>query len=292
MLKRLLAGTAAALLAASVMAEARAEEVPEPEIVGLNWTVGKQSEGWAPFVVEGQCDVGTKEVRLDFSPADSVRLLEDQGSRDGNKLNLVMPLEVTAPWSTMASGTGEVNVVVTCLLEDSELGHRWEIVVDTATPTPGAPSVSATPSDGAFQPGGEIEVVVEGLAPNDDLTVDMYSTPVRIGTARTDATGRAVIKGRIPNDTTEGVHHIVVTDSTGQRVLFRFRVGPRIPAPQRPQPPAAPPTAEDRGGSQLANLQTGDRASNTRGDKGDGQTWPGGRNRHTGTRPGLPNTGS
>ena len=198
MLRRLLVGTATvALLATMAVSHARAEEVfepsesPYPTEPGVTWHVGRQSDGWAPVMLEGECGPGTKQVELEFTPARSVTLLGHEGTGTaGGRLSLTIALEVTAPWSVSMSATGRITVEVSCLVEDNVVELSGSAEIDTTTADAGAPGVSATPSDAVFHPGGEIEIAVEGFQPNDELTIDMYSSLVRPGTARTDARGR------------------------------------------------------------------------------------------------------
>ena len=287
-------GTATvALLATMAVSHARAEEVfepsesPYPTEPGVTWHVGRQSDGWAPVMLEGECGPGTKQVELEFTPARSVTLLGHEGTRTaGGRLSLTIALEVTAPWSVSMSATGRITVEVSCLVEDNVVELSGSAEIDTTTADVGALGVSATPSDAVFHPGGEIEIAVEGFQPNDELTIDMYSSPVRLGTARTDARGRALIRSRIPDDTTEGTHHIVVTDSSGRRALFRFRVGPRPAFPElgKTTPSTPPQQAQQAIDKQAGNGVLGPRPPHR--DTTSAQV------RHVGARPGLPRTGS
>ncbi|MDO5083422.1 hypothetical protein EII34_08005 [Arachnia propionica] len=291
MLKRLLVGTATISLSATLaVGQAWADELVEPSEYpypgepGVTWYIGRHSDGWAPVTLNGECGPGTKRVELEFAPAGSVSLLGHEGRRTADgRLGLTLPLEVTAPWTVLTSATGQITVDVSCIVEDDVVDRHWNPRIDTATPDPDAPGVTATPVDQVFHPGGEIEIAVQGFKADDDLTVEMYSTPVRLGTARTDARGSALIRSRIPDDTTEGTHHIVVTGSDGRRALFRFRVGPKPSL--RPSPRSTTPQSA---GSDTPQAATVSRA---------GRPHPAGthhtvRRTPTATRPGLPSTGS
>jgi hypothetical protein len=89
-------------------------------------------------------------------------------------------------------------------------------------------------------PGEPVTVAGDGFAAGSDVTITFESTPVVVGTARADATGRFTTQVRIPLDATPGMHTLRATgvDPAGHlRVLttaIRVTGDLAEPTPARP----------------------------------------------------------
>lgn len=79
--------------------------------------------------------------------------------------------------------------------------------------------------------GGSIEVRLEGLAPESEVSGLLYSDPVRLGTYSADSAGRLLANFNVPVDVEDGSHRFVIDldDGSGRDVLLTFgveRIGP------------------------------------------------------------------
>lgn len=82
----------------------------------------------------------------------------------------------------------------------------------TTTVAPGGSTTSAaTVSPSSALPGQQVVVAGGGFAPDTGLTVDFFSSPVRLGTGKSDAAGNYRIHVTIPADAAAGPHEIVVS---------------------------------------------------------------------------------
>ncbi len=121
----------------------------------------------------------------------------------------------------------------------------------TTTTRPGTQPVARV-SDDTVTPGQEITVSGGGFAANTELTITFFSTPVVLGTARSDVAGQFSNKSvRIPSDATVGPHRIVVSGlgpsgDTQQAVAPVTVTGATAPAPAAA---AGTPTAPSGGGA-------------------------------------------
>jgi LPXTG-motif cell wall-anchored protein len=81
---------------------------------------------------------------------------------------------------------------------------------------PGTPG--ATVSDTTPAPGQPITIIARGFLPASTVTFDLFSAPVRLGTAVADSNGTATLTATIPASTPPGVHHIEAsgTGANGQ----------------------------------------------------------------------------
>jgi LPXTG-motif cell wall-anchored protein len=75
-----------------------------------------------------------------------------------------------------------------------------------------------TASDTTPAPGQTITVTASGFQPASTVTFDLFSAPVRLGTAVADANGTATLTATIPAGTPAGQHHIQAsgTGANGQ----------------------------------------------------------------------------
>ncbi len=89
----------------------------------------------------------------------------------------------------------------------------------TSTPTPNPtphPPASASVSATSVERGGTVRVSVSGLHPDEQVTAELHSDPIRIGgIPRADAAGRTVFDVAIPASLSVGVHTVFVWDSAG-----------------------------------------------------------------------------
>jgi hypothetical protein len=76
------------------------------------------------------------------------------------------------------------------------------------------------------RPGEPVTASAEGLSPGSTTEVWLYSTPVRLGDAVTDARGAFVVVADLPRDTATGDHRLVVSGDTpgGDEVAIAFAV--------------------------------------------------------------------
>ena len=58
--------------------------------------------------------------------------------------------------------------------------------------------------------GDVLTVTISGLVANEGYRLELHSTVVVLGSGDVDAAGRATVNVRIPQDTTDGLHHVVV----------------------------------------------------------------------------------
>ncbi len=73
-------------------------------------------------------------------------------------------------------------------------------------------SASAT----SVERGGTVRVSVSGLHPDEQVTAELHSDPIRIGgIARADASGRTAFDVAIPASLAVGVHTVFVWDGAG-----------------------------------------------------------------------------
>jgi hypothetical protein len=102
-------------------------------------------------------------------------------------------------------------------------------VTEPTTPpvTPVAPVEPSIPAAGSGVPtesnpaqgGSTFTLTVTGMTPNSDVEIYLHSTPVLLGTFRSDAQGVVTATVTIPLGTEVGTHHLVFTDvATGKSV--------------------------------------------------------------------------
>lgn len=75
----------------------------------------------------------------------------------------------------------------------------------------GTTTSTATVSPSSVRPGQQVVVTGGGFAPNTSLVVDLFSSPVRLGTTTSDAAGNYSVRVTIPADAAPGPHEIVVS---------------------------------------------------------------------------------
>jgi hypothetical protein len=101
-------------------------------------------------------------------------------------------------------------------------------------------------------PGQTIEVSGRQWLPGSDVTIEFLSTPVLLGSARVDASGRFATQVRIPLDATAGPHTIRVsgldTDRVPRVVSIPITVRAVAAAPPAASP-ASPPAVTPRTGA-------------------------------------------
>lgn len=229
MLKRTFAALAAAsLLSGAGVSLAHANGSDEPS---LNYTVGEQIDGWAPVMVAAQCGDGAKHAVVALSPAASVKLVgETKGEERDGALRVQYPAtNGQVELNLTASMTGQVTFSISCVHDYnySSASRTTERVIDAAKPVAedGAPQVKAAATGAKVVAGGEVKLSVAGFDSEEGLSVDMYSTPVNLAKTKADKDGKAELTVRIPENTTEGVHHIVVTGETsGLRAITAVKV--------------------------------------------------------------------
>lgn len=78
----------------------------------------------------------------------------------------------------------------------------------------------------SLDPGGSIDVRLEGLAPDSEVSGLLYSEPVRLGTQSADKAGKLDASFKIPTDMEDGNHRFVIAmeDVSGRDVLLTFGV--------------------------------------------------------------------
>ena len=77
-----------------------------------------------------------------------------------------------------------------------------------------------------LEPGARVAVKMDGFDPGTEMEIWMYSTPVRIGTAKVGANGELDTVVAIPDDAPSGAHRIVIT-SKGENPV-KFTLGVRV----------------------------------------------------------------
>ncbi|MGQ0434761.1 MAG: hypothetical protein ACT452_20420 [Microthrixaceae bacterium] len=106
--------------------------------------------------------------------------------------------------------------------------------VDPVVPTPPTPAgPTATVSSPTVTLGGTTTVTGSGFAPGEQVSVTLFSTPIRLGTATASSTGQVVHAVTIPADLEVGDHHIELVGLTsGARVSIAIEVlGAAVTAP-------------------------------------------------------------
>ncbi|MGY4644258.1 cutinase family protein [Cellulomonas sp. URHB0016] len=83
-------------------------------------------------------------------------------------------------------------------------------VPSAPVPSAPAPNPTVTLSGGVVSAGGSLTVTGSGLPPSTAFDIWLYSDPVVIGSATSDATGAFTARVVIPRDTLAGAHSIVV----------------------------------------------------------------------------------
>lgn len=83
------------------------------------------------------------------------------------------------------------------------------------TPAPVPPTVEL--STDQVYPGDPFTVELSGFAPNSEVTVELQSNVVVVGTVATNADGTASLDVTTPDSAEPGAHHIVATDAAGTR---------------------------------------------------------------------------
>ncbi|MDO5083420.1 MAG: hypothetical protein Q4D89_08460 [Arachnia propionica] len=247
-------------------------------------SVGNLVDGWAPVGLHGSCGDAAKHAVISVSPAASVKpVTGDQGSVEGDALRFQKPLKGDERWNVLVSATGSIKVNISCVASynysTKTITHDLEI--DTTKPTNGATgqSVIARAVNGEFVPGAEVELEVSGYQGHDDLVVTMYSTPVVLGSFTADELGQGRTRVRIPEDATEGTHHLVVS-GTHHTAAFALKVV---------RPATAAP---GQGGAEPGPIRPG--AEATKPGKAQGQAGKAGKPEKPvkAGRPGLPRTGA
>ncbi|MDO5067228.1 MAG: hypothetical protein Q4D96_08125 [Propionibacteriaceae bacterium] len=236
------------------------------------YLVGNQVDGWAPVVLDDTCGPGAKHAVVSLSPATSVKpITGDEGSIQGDALRFQKSLGQDGSWSVLVSATGVVKVDVSCVLayNYSTKTESYDFEVDTTKPTTEGTFVTASAVGGQFAPGAEVMVEASGFGENVSLTVTMYSTPVVLGSFEADATGKASATVRIPENATEGLHHLVVS-SQYTTAAYAIKV-------------VKPATAPGQGGEQAKPMKPGAQPMKPAKPQ---------LARMKGKRPGLPSTGA
>ena len=76
------------------------------------------------------------------------------------------------------------------------------------------PQITVDPSVAA--PGDEVTVTLTGFAANDEVRLELHSTPAVLGTVTTDANGSATFTFTVPNGTEPGAHTVVAFSSLSE----------------------------------------------------------------------------
>lgn len=88
-------------------------------------------------------------------------------------------------------------------------------VTTVTSPTTVAPAEPTGPtvhaSSGSIAAGGTLTLGGGGFAPTTPLTIELHSTPVRLGSTTSDADGNYSTTVEVPRDTEPGTHSIVVS---------------------------------------------------------------------------------
>ena len=86
--------------------------------------------------------------------------------------------------------------------------------------------------------GDVLTVTISGLVANEGYRLELHSTVVVLGSGDVDAAGRATVNVRIPQDTTDGLHHVVVfgDDSGLSATAALFVIAPSGPSTSSSSP--------------------------------------------------------
>jgi hypothetical protein len=129
------------------------------------------------------------------------------------KLRLTTTVAVATPLAAIAlmlfPVTGAIADTQTCVVTAAQAEAGY----------PPSVQCSATVTQTAVQPGGEITVGGGGFVPGHVVRLTLHSTPIDLGTAVADARGIVSAAVTIPQTVTPGVHHITIFDKLTGRLL-------------------------------------------------------------------------
>jgi hypothetical protein len=92
----------------------------------------------------------------------------------------------------------------------------------TTTAAPKGPSVAT--NLGQVAPGGSLTFAGDGFPPNTDVSVTLFSTPVNLGTTKTDANGHFSVVVAIPSNIDPGQHTLTASTADGKTASVTFTV--------------------------------------------------------------------
>lgn len=183
-----------------------------------------------PRSVVGNCGGDAKHAVLSLSPAASVEYIAGAESvEQGDAVRCQHPFKDSEAVIVVVSVTGEVKLSLSCVntYNYSSGAYSSERVINSSKPfaEDGAPQVKAAATGAEVVAGGEVKLSVSGFSAEEGLSVDMYSTPVNLAKTKADKDGKVELTVRIPENTTEGIHHIVVTvETSGDRAITAIKV--------------------------------------------------------------------
>lgn len=99
--------------------------------------------------------------------------------------------------------------------------------VETATQAVGPQPAVALPS-ASVTVGGSLALNASGFTPDEELEIWMHSTPVKIGVAKADATGKLIRTATLPVEIPPGAHHLEVRGAMSGSVFAPVAVNDDI----------------------------------------------------------------